>query len=184
MPAGSSSSMGSGGGVGILGGGKTGPSANISSRDIIASAGASPSAGAPPSLGASPSAGASPSLGGSPSYKREIYFQNSSNNESSENRCMEQTRLPKLHTSRIFKVNKDCAFVMELYAFEDANTLLKKVITALGGGGGGGGGVGGLGGIFFGIGGRLKLKIVLVKSFNSNDLVVSFVVSAAWATVL
>jgi hypothetical protein len=66
----------------------------------------------------------------------------------------------------------------------DINTLLKKVLTALGGGGGGGGGVGGLGGIFFGIGGRLKLKIVLFKSFSSNDFAVSLLVSAAWTNVL
>lgn len=44
-------------------------------------------------------------------------------------------------------------------------------------GGGGEGGVRGLGGIFFGIFGRMKLRSVMVKSFNSNDLVVSLLVS-------
>lgn len=59
--------------------------------------------------------------------------------------------------------------------------LTSTVLTALGGGGGGGGGggVGGLGGIFFGIGQRLKLKSATSNAFNSNDFVVSLLVSAA-----
>jgi len=57
--------------------------------------------------------------------------------------------------------------------------LTSSELTALGGGGGGGGGVGGLGGIFFGIGGRLKQKLVTVRSFSSKDFVVSLLVSAA-----
>lgn len=59
-----------------------------------------------------------------------------------------------------------------------------KAPTPLEAGGGGEGGVRGLGGIFFGIFGRMKLRSVMVKSFNSNDLVVSLLVSAAWRGVV
>ena len=164
MPGASSSSMGSGGDVGILGGGGSGPPANISSRDIAVSAS--------PSLGGPPSAGASPSYKHGNGFK--IYLTYEALKTDAGSKCVYLNSISSVFSNRI----KTGACVLDLHAF-DIHLSVKSVLTAGGGGGGGGGGVGGLGGIFFGIGGRLKLKTVIVKFFSSNDFVVLLLVSAA-----
>lgn len=59
-----------------------------------------------------------------------------------------------------------------------------KVFIFLEVGGGGEGGVCGLGGIFFGIFGWMKLRLVMVKFFNLNDLVVLLLVFVVWRGVV